>query len=254
MDKVLFNAMLSRFQKEILQNKEKIESLYKIDMKYCKMEADIRKFIDIIESYKGIKFESNTKERLIFCNGNPYIVLNLAMLAICTNFSLTINIDDLMIGVNTSILEIINSVLKENEMDVKLYILKNADIKKNNAKTAIFLDRVNDYNVLKKNYESTKFIPYQGIDVFCDNEEYDELLQKIYACALDMNIDIEIFYEDEGIESIFKLGSAKKVLLLTKEEVVLDKNTNKQIYVNKNPLDQECKDFKDSMVNLLLQF
>ena len=35
MDKVLFNAMLSRFQNEILQNKEKIESLHKIDMKYC---------------------------------------------------------------------------------------------------------------------------------------------------------------------------------------------------------------------------
>lgn len=210
MDKILFNAMLSKIQKEILENEDKIIKLNKIDLKYSKIKPDIKNLIKIIENYKKINLKNIQKNFLIFCNGNPYIVLNLFMIAICNNISMDINIDDIAIGVNTTLLEIINKILQKNNIDIKINILKNSEIKNIKAENAIFIDRINDYNILKNNYENSKFIPYQGIDIFCDEEEYQELFDEIYNYALEMNIDIDIFDQEEGIDTILKFGKRKK--------------------------------------------
>ena len=38
----------------------------------------------------------------------------------------------------------------------------------------------------------------------------EELFDKIYKYAFEMNIDIDVFDKDEGIESILKFGKRKK--------------------------------------------
>lgn len=233
MDIILFNAMLSKIQNEILENSNKINELNKIDLKYSKIKPEIKKLIQIIENYKNKKIKKISKKLTIFCNGNPYIVLNLFMIAICSNISMDINIDDIAIGVNTTLLEIINKILEKNNINIKINILKNSEIKNLSANNLIFIDRINDYNILKNNYKNLthltgkacgdgalepccfrnkniKFIPYQGIDVFCDDDEYEELFDKIYKYAFEMNIDIDVFDKDEGIESILKFGKRKK--------------------------------------------
>ena len=252
MDKNLFNAMLSKIQKEILENNDKINELSKIDLKYSKIKPEMEKIIEIIESYKGKKFETNQKDLIIFCNGNPYIVLNLSMIAICSNISININIDDILIGINSIIIEIINKILEKNNINIKINILKNSEIRNINNENLIFIDRINDYNILKDNYKNIKFIPYQGIDVFCDSEEYEDLFDKIYNYAISMNIDIDVFDEDEGIDSIVKFGKGKKVLLLTKKKVILNENKNKKIYINRNPFQDEEQIFEEGMINKII--
>ena len=111
MQKILYDAMFSKIQKEIIANKEEIEKLEKIDSKYCKIEINIEKLIKIIEYYKIKEIKNENKKILIYCNGNPYIVLNIAMIAITNNLSIKINIDDTMLGVNKYLLEIINRTL-----------------------------------------------------------------------------------------------------------------------------------------------
>ena len=115
MEKILYTAMFSRIQKEIKENKNEIEKLKKIDNKYSKTNISVEKLLQIIEEYKNKNIENNNKEKIIYCNGNPYIVLNLSLIAIINNINMKINIDDNMLGVNKYILKIINDILKDNK-------------------------------------------------------------------------------------------------------------------------------------------
>ena len=246
MDKILFNAMLSKIQKEIISNREEIESIYKIDKKYCIAKLDLSKTVNVIENYKNKKFNSQNKKIMIYCNGNPYIVLNLAMIAICANISIFINIDDTMLGVNECILSIINDILKNNRINIEIKISKEEDINK-----AIFIDRVNDYTLLNKKIKYTKFIPYQSIDIYCDSEEYEELYEMVYEYAINLNIDIDIFDKEEGIESILKYGKSRNVLIFTKNKIDI-KDASKKIYINENPFLNEDLIFDQEMIKNII--
>ena len=48
MEQILYNAILSKIQKQIKENKEEIEKLKTIDEKYCKIKFDINDFLKII--------------------------------------------------------------------------------------------------------------------------------------------------------------------------------------------------------------
>lgn len=221
MQKILYDAMFSKIQKEIIANKEEIEKLEKIDSKYCKIEINIEKLIKIIEYYKIKEIKNENKKILIYCNGNPYIVLNIAMIAITNNLSIKINIDDTMLGVNKYLLEIINRTLEKNELKTKLELFN----KEENDEKIIFIDRINDFNTIKT--KNKKYIPYESIDVYSEESEYEELFEKIYDYAINMNIDIDIF-DDEGIESMLKYGTGKNKLILTNNKEIINKYSEKK--------------------------
>lgn len=242
MQKILYDAMFSKIQKEIIANKEEIEKLKKIDSKYCKIEINIEKLIKIIEYYKTKEIKNENKKISIYCNGNPYIVLNIAMIAITNNISIKINIDDTMLGVNKYLLEIINRTLEKNELKTKLELFNNEE----NDEKIIFIDRINDFNTIKT--KNKKFIPYESIDVYSEESEYEELFEKIYDFAINMNIDIDIF-DDEEIESMLKYGKGKIKLILTNNKEIIDKYSEKNIYINENPFKQEKIIFDENMIN-----
>ena len=246
MEKILYNAMFSRIQKEIKNNKEEIERMQKIDNKYCKINIAIEKLLKIIGEYKKKDLRYKDTEKIIYCNGNPYIVLNLAMIAIVNNINMKINIDDSMRGVNKYLLTIINNILKANKLEIKIELFENLE----SEKEKIFIDRINDFNILKRKQKNIKFIPYKMIDVYIDCEEYEELLQKIYEYATSMNIDIDVFDEEEGVEGLFKYGDAKTKLILTKQNV--DKYKSSCVYVNENPFKIEKLIFDDEMIKEIL--
>ena len=247
MDKILRNSILSSLKKEIIENKKEIENISLIDIKYCKMKIDIDEFANIIEHYKNREFTCKKRELSIYCNGNPNIILNLIMIAICSNFSIKFNIDNCMMGVNTCILSIVNNIMRKNSMDISFEICKNA-----NSEEAIFIDRINDYNISKSKMKKMKYIPYEAIDVFCDCEDYSELLMNVYDYALNMNIDIELFDKEEGIESVFEFGNAKKILFLTKQKINVN-CSNKKVYLNENPFKDGDKIFDEKMINLIVE-
>ena len=52
MQKILYDAMLSRIKKEIISNKEEIKKLEEIDNKYSKNKIQLENITKIIEYYK----------------------------------------------------------------------------------------------------------------------------------------------------------------------------------------------------------
>lgn len=246
MEKILSNAMLSRIQKEIRENKNKIQELEKIDSKYCSINFNIENIIKIIEYYKSRPLQNIDKKIAIFCNGEIYIVLNLAMIAIINNISMKINIDENMLGINKFILEIINKILKENNLEIKIEISNNFQ----EEEKIIFIDRINDFNIIKN--KNKKYIPYKSIDIYSEEDEYEELYEKIYQYAIDMNIDIDIF-DDEGIENMLKYGKGKNKLILTKDKNIIEKYKKENIYINENPFKQEKIIFDENMINEIIQ-
>lgn len=245
MEKNLFNAMLSKIQNEILKNREEIKNVNKIDMKYCSININENQLIRIIESYKNREIVCKKNKLFIYSSGDPYVVLNLIMISICANINLTINIDEIMLGVNKCILEIINNILRNNNrLAIEITNKKCLD-------DVIFIDRVNDYNILNKSCKKARFIANQGIDIFCDSEKYDEILSEVYEYAISMNIDVDIFDEEEGMETLLKYGKANKVLVLSNKKVNI-KDTNKKIYINENPFKDEKNIFEEDFIRNIL--
>lgn len=240
MKKIEYNAMLSRIQKEMINNKKEFERLLNLDNKYCKRKVQIDKFIEIVENYKNIDIENINKKMIIICNGNPYTVLNIAMIAVVKNIKIEINIDDTMLATNKLILEIINRVLKGNKLDIKIELTQ--DIKGDNL---IFIDRINDFCLGNK--EKSKFIPYESIDIYSDNEKFDELYEKIYNYAIDLNIDVDIF-DDEDIEAMMRYGKGKKKIILTNDTKIRNKYNEENIYINENPFKEENIIFDKEMI------
>ena len=149
------------------------------------------------------------------------------------------------LGVNKYILKIINDILKDNKLKINIEIFE--EIK--NEEEKIFIDRINDYSIQRQ--KNIKFIPYEMIDVFLDGEEYEELLDQIYEYANGMNIDIDFFDEEEGIESLFKYGKAKRKLILTKQN--LDKYKKEEVYINENPFKIEKIIFDEELIKEIIK-
>ena len=242
MEQIWINAILSRIQRDIIENDDEFEKVKKIDMTHCNMQVEINELLKIIENYKNLSISNPCSNLSICCNGNPYVVLNILLIAVITKTNVKINIEDTMVGVNKLILQIIKNVLEENKIDINLEFSD-----KIAEENMVFIDRVNDYNLYKNKFNSLKYIPYQGIDVFYDDEKYDDLLKKIYNYAECMNIDIDIFEKEEGIDSVFKYGKSQNVLLLTKQKVDINED-QKNIFINENPFKCGNKVFSNDLI------
>ena len=108
-----------------------------------------------------------------------------------------------------------------------------------------------NYNILKKNYEKAKLIPYQSIDVYKESEKYSDLFETIYDYAISQNIDINLFQE-EGIETMLKYGKGKKILLLTDKKYNIETQEYRQIFINENPFVNEDIIFEKDIINFII--
>ena len=245
MNKTICNAMLSSIQKEIRENINEIKKVEEIDLQYCKMKIDYEKIIEIIEYFKSKDIHNLNEEVYIYCNGNPYIVVNLAMIAIIYNCKIKINIDNVMLGVNKIILAIINKRLTDN----KIELFEKLDYNKK----VILIDRFHTYESLKNKEKNIKIIPYESLDTFSDSEEFEELYETVYNYALDMNLDIDIF-DGEEIDSLFKYGKGKIKLIFTRDEKIIEKYKNKyvNVFINENPFKNKKIIFDNEMIKLIL--
>jgi len=243
MNSILFNAILSKIQKEILEHKEEFEDVRRIDMRYSEIKVELPKLINIIDGYKHRNIINLEKEVCVYCNGNPYVVLNLLLLGMTKGISMKINIEDTMLGVNTYILEIIKMVIEENDMNIAFEFSKNIV-----SDNMIFIDRSNDYDALKAKVKNTIFIPYQAVDIYCDSDKYHELLKTIYEYAMSMNIDVEVFDKSESIENVLRFGNANKILFLTDKRKSIPSCKNKKVYINENLFREEEIIFNNEII------
>lgn len=247
MEKIVLNAILSTIQRQIRQDKKLIEELKQIDEKHFYIETNIEKLIYIIEQYKKQNSENINKSIQIFCDGDPAVVLNLCLISLTKSICIKININETMIGINKYLIKLINDAIEKNNLNAKIEIMEKSEDYEN----TIFIDRVNDYNILKSKYENLKFIPYKAIDVYTEDDEFYELFESIYNYALSQNIDIDVF-DDEGIDAMFKYGKSRKKLILTRDKDIIQKYSGENIYINENPFKEEQFVFDENIIREII--
>lgn len=248
MNSVLFNAILSRIQKEILEHKEEFEDVRRIDMRYSEIKVELPDLIKVIDGYKNKDITNLEKEICVYCNGNPYIVLNLLLLGVTKGISMKIDIEDTMLGINTYILEIVKMVSEENNIKVTFEFSKGII-----ADNMIFIDRSNDYDTLRSKVKNAVFIPYQAVDIYCDSDKYHELLETIYEYAMSMNIEANIFDKSESVENVLKFGTAGRILFLTDKRKKIPSCENKKVYINENLFKEEEIMFNNEIIENIIK-
>ena len=237
--------LLTNIQNQIKKKKEIIEQLQKIDNKYCKIKIDFEQLYEILDKFKNEKIETFQKPKiLITYNGDPYITLNLSIIAIITQSIVILDYNENMIGINSIIIDIINDCLNNYETDKLIYSYNKTEQIKNIDKI-ICIDDINKYNLYRKEKnEIVKFYSLNYIDFYCDNDEFEEIKQLIYKFCENNEIPIEIYSELNIKEAtpMIKNGLGNTVVILTNNEKTkkyFEKNiNNKELYINKNPFNK----------------
>jgi len=243
------NKIFLMLKKEFEEYKKNIEELLKIDYKYCNLKINQNDLYDIIDKLKNEKLNTSRKQEIIIhYNGNPYLTLNLSILAFLTKTTMYLEFDENMLGTNTCIVKIVNEVLEKFQTERLLHILKRNSPINENASKIICIDDINKYNayLFEKN-EKVKFLSLNYIDFYNESDEFEDLAELIYEYAENNLISIESYSEfevDEAVDLI-KDGAGEKIIVLTDNEETKEKFQknikNKKIYINQNPFDKEIK-------------
>ena len=260
-DNNMFVKVLKDLKIEIKDNKNSIKKVNEIDFKYTNKNIDIDTLIEIIEKFEennnnnsNFNEENNNTSKDIFYNvfvtysGDPYMTLNLCLLALKNKKKLSLNINDNMLGVNKFLVSLFNKVLENYKISsiVRIYnLISNSEIKKiqDSFENIIIIDDFNTYTLLKNcGVKKVKFFAFYSIDMYTDTEDLEELQLKIFEYANKNGTDIEIYRDydiDEVIEIINEYGTGNIALLLTKSKENENKFRNgiknKKILVNENP-------------------
>ena len=256
------NNNISKILGEINQVFEKdselINNMLEIDYQHTRMRVDIKVLNKIIEKFKNEKIGVQEEQRiLIHYNGNPYITLNLCVLAILTKTELILDINEHMLGLNTYIIETINNTLTEFKKDKSIYLSRKNDTKKQDIDKIICIDDINQYNkYLREKAENVFFYSFEYVDLYCDTEELSEITELIYKYADINKIPIESYSElsvNYAVQLINK-GLGKRIVLITNNEdtkiAFITKVKNKKIYINQNPFTKEIEFIKKEIFKL----
>ena len=235
----VFYTIKSKLQ----ENNELLQELYNIDSKYIKMKIDLQNLIEIVDNLKNEKLELDKQETiLIHYNGNPYITLNLILLAILTKTKILLEFGNSYLGINKFIVKLTNNVLKEFQTENIAYLYDTTD---KNIDKIICIDDINRYNTyLAKVNNKAKFYSFNYIDFYRDSDEFNELTELIYKHADENQIPIESYSELnlEDAASMMKNGLGKSVIILNNNDYTKqyfrDKIKNKKLYINKNPFEK----------------
>ena len=192
----------------------------------------------------------NETNLFVSFNGNPYLLLEVCLFSIMTQTKVTIDVNDIMLGVNTILIKLTNTVLEDYKIKDLIKLSNNTninDLKENKFDKIICIDNINEYEYYKRSgIENVVYYPINATDIFCDDEELEELQYKIYEYAREYGIDLENYSDiqiDKVIEIINNYSEFAKVVLLTKSEDTKNKFKqsikNKQLYINENPYKQD---------------
>lgn len=235
----------------IKDNKSLLKRLYSEDEEVCSFGFEIDKLICLLQASRKKQMSSNnTKPRLVYHYGNPYITLLLCLEAIQHNCQIMIGIEQICYGINKAIVKMVNDVLKEYRKDMQISLKMNvskSSIEAIDVDEIICLGNSNAYtNFRKIENKDVRYIPLFDIVLYYDSEEYEELVESIRCFAIESLYEIEIFDETENFEDVIYMinGSLPKHCA-----VILSKDKNKQeefrqeikaqsICVNENPFKQ----------------
>ena len=234
---------------QLKENINEISKLLKIDHKYSKINVNIEQLKNILDKFKNEQLETNIPQKIkIVYNGNPYITLNLCILAILTKTVILLDCNECMVGINTFLVNIVNVVLNQFKTNKLVYLLEPKESNDENIDKIICIDDINQYNgYLRKNETKARFYSLNYLNFYSDCDELEDLKELVYQYVNDNQISIESYSELDVEEAaqMIQIGIGEKVLLLTNNEKTKDifktTITNKKIFTNQNPFNQEIK-------------
>lgn len=238
-----FEKVLEKIRDFLEDSNYEINELLKIDYKYCKIRVDLEILKQLIEEMKKEKIKEFNEQKIkIRYNGNPYITLNISILAILTKTIIYFDCSQNMLGINRFIIRIVNSILEDFNTDKLIYLENFDDKEREDFDKIICIDDINKYNkYLLENNTKAKFYAFDYLDLYYDSNEFDELIELIYNYGDENQIPIESYSEfdiDEAVEMI-KEGYGNAVVVLTNSDmtkkIFRDSINNKILFINKNP-------------------
>lgn len=242
------NKILNDIIEMIKDNKKILQKLYEEDKEVFAVEFDINTLIEKLNQYKNPKVKENGSRKILLSHyGNPYITAMLCMEAIINQTEIVIGIEDICYGINKAIVKIVNDILKEYELPVKMYLknnVTNKDIEEMNINEIICLGNSNSYTNFRNIKDiQVKHVPFFDIALYYDSDEFEELAENIRKYAVSNLYEIEIYDETEDFEDVIYMinhGTQKYcATILSKDKEKQNKfkqEINSQIIcINENP-------------------
>lgn len=247
------NSLISKFK----ENEDAIKNVNDIDKKYYDKVVKVEDLVNIAQRYKDKKQEKLGKNLLCIYNGNPEITLKLCLEAILLKTNFILNIQDFMAGVNKLIVELVNQILKEYKCEIYLFnLMKNSEIKDMEEKIDKILCIGNTNEFIKMSefgLYKLDFYPYKSLEIYCENEEYEELQKMVYEYSMTNQYEVEVLLSDSIdniIGQINEFGNGYCSVLLSKNKEHIKKFKEEVqseiVCINENPYNKiefEIKSF-----------
>lgn len=243
-NKKILNEIVSEFK----ENEKDIEKIVKIESKYSNLKFDINKVIEIIKNFKSDDINLNQKNMVIYY-GNPYTTINICLESIYKNIELYLIAEENFLGLNKTIVQIFNNVLKDYKMkQIKIDFFEpefnlSKFISTNEFDKIINLGNYNRINDLKSKNIEFELFDYGNCIVLNDSEEYLDLLQDFLSFTYEASFETECINTwEEDLKYILEYLDNKE----NKDKIVIyfTNNTNKD-----NSLYIKLKDKENSFIN-----
>lgn len=246
-----FNKIVKEFKTEILENRKSIKELNDIDYKYNKKIIDVNDLVEVIDSYCDKPIVNiETKQNLVLYYGNPVITAQVLLESIQNSQKVHIVIQNMCYAVNKFLVELFIDILKDYKIinTVSFSNYEGKEMIKEAVKTVdsvYCIGNKNLYTVLKNEID-IKFIPFDCLDIYVDDEEYEDFSREVLNTAIENGYEAEI-YEDMQVDTAIKylneFGNSFCILILSKCKENIDKIKKelnyKKIFVNENPFKEK---------------
>ncbi|MCI8291129.1 MAG: hypothetical protein HFJ25_02600 [Clostridia bacterium] len=245
----VFRKIIKDLKSEIKENKKEIAKLNEVDYEYNKKIVYIDKIIEAIDYFNEKEVcEKETKNLIVAYYGDPCVTVQLCLSALMNCQMLNLVIDDFCLGVNKLIVELYKEILREYRV-FDIISFNNYDNRESIEENKEIIDKMyclgnkNIYTVCKsiKDLE-IEYVPFNVIDIYCENENFYELAREIFNCCYEEGIESEIHEDmpfDDTIEMLNEYGENYCSVILTKNEDYMRRFKNevksKYIFVNENP-------------------
>jgi hypothetical protein len=227
--------------------KKDLKKMQDIDLNHYSKIITIESIKEYIEYFKNKEIETvEVKNVLILTFGNPEIVFKSCIEAVRKNVNMEIVIQDFCLAQNTLIIEMINKVIKNNNLKIKLE-LKNLISDKQIIELSKNIDKVicigdsNLYNRLEDKVKNIELNSFGIFEIYSDSEEYEELEKTFFDYCYQNEFEAEDYSDlefEDALRIINKNGYKFASVLFSKDKEKQEKFKtidSKYIVINKNP-------------------
>lgn len=251
----IFQKILLEFRNAIFENHKTIKEMNDVDYDYNMKTIKCEELVEIIDSFKDntVKIKETQNNVLIFY-GNPSITIQVLLESIQNCQMINIVIQDMYYAVNKLIVELFIDILKDfrlkNIVSFSKYEgKKEFELETKEIDKIYFIGNKNSYQLLENSINAeVKYIPFDCLDIYCEDEEYDDFARDILEYAIENGYEAEITDEipvDVAINYLNQYGNGFCSLILSKNKESIDKFkkeiASEYVFANENPFNKKIK-------------